>query len=404
MPPDKRIFGLKKNAFFLGLVSLFNDFSNEMIQSIMPYFLAVTLGVSKFEIGLIEGAANTMSSFLRIFSGWLSDKMGKRKTPALLGYTLSVLTRPFFIFVSSFTQIISLRVIDRIGKGFRDSPRDALLASSVEGKELGKSFGYQRAMDAIGGLFGPLGAFLALKYFLGGTNYSGLFILAFAIGILAILSFIFIREVPGPRQSASLKLDIDLLRKNNNFALFVSSVFIFGLGTIPAVLMFVRPVELGFHLVTIPIVYFIYSGTNALMAIPLGKLSDRIGERLVIAGGFVLAITAAFILACTESIPLAILAFVLMGVYAAATDGIERALASKLIDPKLLATGEGILQAAVGISSFLSAVIGGLLWDGHGYSWAFAYWGIASIAGFLVFCIVSMNGRHHKVAEKLNVL
>src|SRR3989344_3379023 len=157
MPPQKKIFGLNKNAFFLGLVSLFNDFSNEMIQSIMPFFLSVTLGISKFEIGLIEGAANTMSSFLRIFSGWLSDRTGKRKITAMLGYSLSVLTRPFFILVSSFSQVISLRVIDRIGKGFRDSPRDALLASSVGEKEIGKSFGYQRAMDGLGGLLGTIG-------------------------------------------------------------------------------------------------------------------------------------------------------------------------------------------------------------------------------------------------------
>ena len=260
-------------------------------------------------------------------------------------------------------------------------------------------------MDAVGGLLGPIGAAAVILLLIGRLDYSQLsvgdytpiFLTAFAVGIFAVLSFLFVREVPGIKQGISLRLDLNLLRQNKHFALFIGSVFIFGMGAIPTVLMFVRPVELGFSLYAIPIAYFIYSGTNALMSVPLGKLSDKIGERLVIGGGFLFAISAIFILALTESIPLAILAFALMGFYAAATDGIERALASKLIDPALLATGEGTLQAAIGISSLLSAIIGGLLWDNYGYSWAFTYWGIASIVGFLVFCIVSMNERKTEI-------
>ena len=271
-----------------------------------------------------------------------------------------------------------------------------MLASSVNEKELGKSFGYQRAMDALGGLLGPIGAFLAFKYFLGDQNYSDLFIVAFAVGTLAVLSFFFVQEVASPKQPNSLKLDLAILRRNKNFALFIGSVFIFGLGTIPTVLMFVRPVELHFSLMAIPVVYFIYSGTNALMSIPLGKLSDIFGERIIIGAGFLFAIAASFTLALTNSISFAVFAFVLMGFYSAATDGVQRALASRLIDPKLLATGEGVLQAAIGISSLLSAILGGLLWEYYGYSMAFTYWGAMSALGFALFAYISFNGFYKK--------
>lgn len=403
MPPEdkKKIFGLNRNAFFLGLVSLFNDFSNAMIQSIMPYFLSQVLGIPKTGIGLIEGIANAISSALRIFSGWLSDKIGKRKSLAVMGYALSVFTRPLFIFVSSSLGVGIIRAVDRVGKGFRDSPRDALLASSVDQKELGKSFGYQRMMDALGGFLGPLGAFIFLvfiteKMVVTGPALKNLFWVAFGIGILAVLSFFFVREVkadPGDRIYA--KLGLHIFKGNKQFLLFIFSVFIFGLGAIPEVLMFTRSIDLEFSIVLIPVVYFIYNGTFAFLSGPLGRISDKIGERVVITGGFVFAFAACLLLAFTDSKGLAILAFILMGIYSAATDGIERALASKLVDRHLLATGEGILQAAIGTSSLISAVIGGLLWDNFGHAYAFAYWGIASAVGLLTFIFISMNGIKH---------
>lgn len=405
MPPEdkqKKIFGLNRNAFFLGMVSLFNDFSNAMIQSVMPYFLSQTLGIPKVGIGLIEGIANAVSSALRIFSGWLSDKIGKRKSLAVMGYALSVATRPLFVFVTSLTGVGAARVVDRIGKGFRDSPRDALLAASVDEKEIGKSFGYQRMMDALGGFLGPLGAFIFLVFVTENMNVTSesirtLFWVAFGIGVFAILSFLFVREVKSPPEEKIYRLNVHLFKGNKQFLLFIVSVFIFGLGTIPEVLMFTRSVDLEFSIVLIPVVYFIYNGVFAFLSGPLGKLSDKIGERAVITGGFISALASYSLLALTESKGLAIVAFILMGVYSAATDGIERALASKLVDRHLLATGEGILQAAIGTSSLISAVVGGLIWDKLGHSYAFAYWGIASLIGLLTFILISMNGRKKSV-------
>lgn len=407
---DKKIFGLRRNAFFLGLVSLFNDFSNYTIQSIMPYFLSETLGIPKVGIGLIEGGANLMSSILRIFSGWLSDKLGRRKSLAVMGYALSVLTRPLFIFYGVLGQfgLGLVRVIDRIGKGFRDSPRDALLAASVPDSELGKSFGYQRAMDAMGGFLGPLGAFVFLYFLTGGSfsgdmvtegDYTALFLVSFVIGILAVLSFIFVREIRALPLKRGEKFSLSHVKTNKKFYLFIAAVFIFGLGAIPEVLMFTRTVELQYSILLIPVAYFLYNGIFAVFSGPIGKLSDRIGERKVIAIGFLLSIPACFVLAFTSSIAMAFLAFTLMGFYSAATDGIERAFASKLIDHQHLAEGEGVLQAAIGISSLISAVIGGFLWDTFGHTYAFSYWGTASAVGLITFIYISMSDRRDKSAN-----
>jgi len=401
---NNKIFGLRRNVFFLGLVSLFNDFSNEMIQSVMPSLLFVTFGVSPLGIGLIEGVSDALASFLKIFSGWFSDMIGRRKIPAVVGYVLSVCTRPFFILASNFYHVFTIRLVDRIGKGLRDAPRDALLASSVAPEELGKSFGYHRAMDAAGGVLGPLAAFLILPVIL--NDYKKLFLIAFAVGILAVLSFFFVKEVPAMPQKPNgslVRLDLGLLRANWRFALFLGAIFIFGLGTIPITLMFLRPIGLGFGLASIPIAYFIYNITFVLTAIPLGRLSDKIGERKVIAGGFVAAIASYLVLAFSNSVAYVVLAIVCFGIYAAATEGVKRALAAKLVDPRLLATGEGLLHASAGLSSLIAGIVSGLLWSSFGHSAAFIYGAAMSILGLIVFYLISFNGFiKHRIENRIS--
>jgi MFS family permease len=391
---NEKVFGLKKNVFFLGLVSFFNDFSNEMIQSVMPVFLSVVLNVSPMSIGLIEGVADAVASFMRIFSGWFSDKIGKRKMPALFGYSLSVSTRPFFALASTFTQVFSLRIIDRMGKGFREAPRDALLVESANHEDLGKSFGYQRAIDALGGTLGPIAAFLILPMLSFTDNkYEILFFIAFAVGLLSIISFHFVKEIPRSDKNPLPKLNREFFAGNKNFTLFLMAVFIFGLGTLPIVLMLLRPIDLGLALTSVPLVYFLYKIVFVSTAVPLGKLADKIGERIIISGGLLVAIIAYFILAFSDSIVSVMVAFALFGIYSSATDGIERALAAKLINKELLGTGEGLLNAAVGISSLFAGFIGGGLWTIYGSEAAFLYGAFVSILGLFIFLLISFNGK-----------
>lgn len=389
----KRIFGLVPNVFFLGLVSLFNDFSSEMVYSVMPAFLTVVLGAPPILVGLIEGFADALASFLKIFAGWFSDRIGKRKILSVIGYSLSTATRLVLSVVTSFWHVFILRAIDRVGKGLRDSPRDALLAESVAKSEVGKSFGYHRAMDTIGGTLGPLAAFALLPLLAG--DYRTLFVIGFFFGFLAILSFIFVKDVPRPFGQplpAKIPFSFSLKGFSTNFKLYILSIFIFGLGVMPISLMLLQTQAAGFSGETIPFVYFLYSLSFVIFAIPFGRLSDKVGEWKILLFGFAAAITAYAILAVFPTTAGVILGFMFFGLYSAMTDGVTRALASKLVLHEQLATGQGFLNAAVGISSLLAGIIGGLIWTYFGSTLAFIYGAVMMAIGLFTF--VSLNGHH----------
>ncbi|MCL5261882.1 MAG: MFS transporter [Patescibacteria group bacterium] len=398
MDEEKRIFGLHRNVFLLGLVSFFNDASNQMIQSVMPAYLSLVLGIPPFFVGLIEGFADAVASFTRIFSGWFSDRIKRRKLPSALGYALSVATRPFFTIISGFKDAFLLRVIDRAGKGFREPPRDALIVESVHKNDLGISFGFQRAMDAAGALIGPLLAIWFFKLYDG--DYGRFFLVSFWVGLLSILAYSFVREAKKPISTEAVikeKLDIQLLKRNKELLFFITSVFIFGLGELPIALMLLRPLEIGIKVGNVPLMYFLYGLTFTLTAIPFGKWSSKVGERIVITVGFLASIAAYLVLATTGTLWPTVLAFALYGLYPAATEGAGRVLTAKLVEPQLLATGEGFLNAAIGFSSLLAGLIGGILWTKLGAQTAFIYGATMSFSGLVIFSLVSFNGFFKKM-------
>lgn len=404
MGKREKIFGVRRNIFFLGLVSFFNDFSAEAVQSVMPIFLTTVLGASAAFVGILEGMADALASVLKLFSGWLSDKMKRRKFPAVLGYTLSVGVRPLLAFVSTYWQVFNLRIIDRIGKGFRDAPRDALIAESADRRELGRSFGFHRSADTLGATLGPLFAFLILPIL--GNNYRQFFLIAFVIGLGAIFSFVFVRDRGGdvsdlpptgnmlnPTDVKKPKFNFRIFKTHKKFILIVFSIFIFGLGGLPIILVLLRGAEIGLKGGELPLLYFIYSLTFVLTAIPLGRLADKIGEKWVIAGGFLAAALAYFGLKNAVNLPEVVFFFIILGFYSAATDGLQRMLAAKYADGDLLATGQGFLNMAVGLSSLGAGVVGGLLWTKFGSGTALAYAGVLSLIGLILFLFITM--RHH---------
>ena len=387
----KRIFGFNRNVFFLGLVSFFNDISNQMVQSVMPVFLTTGLGASAVFVGVLEGVADALASVLKVLSGWYSDRIGKRKIPTVAGYALSLGVRPLLALASSFSQVFSLRIIDRIGKGVRDAPRDALISESIEPREYGKSFGLQRAFDALGTMIGPLLAFLFLP--LLNNSYRSLFIVAFVIGLGALASFIFVKDVRSPNvaKSSPPKPDTKLFKTNKRFIFIVGSIFVFGMGTLPIILLLLKAQEVGISSGSLPLVYFIYNLSFVASAVPLGKLADRIGEGKVIAGGFAAALLAYLGLAGTSDIVLTILLFALLGLYSAATDGVERAFASKHLSRDILASGLGFMNMAIGFSSLVAGVVGGLLWTRFGSAVALDYAGVMSLIGLALFVYVDRS-------------
>lgn len=395
MNSDKRIFSLKPNVFFLGLVSLLNDFSGEMIYAVMPAFLTIILGAPPVFVGFLEGFADALASILKIYFGWFSDKIQKRKILAVSGYTISVSTRWFLALVGNFWQVFVLRAIDRIGKGLRDSPRDALISESVEARELGKSFGYHRAMDTVGATLGPLAAVFLLSFFL--NDYRSIFKIGFVVGILSILTFVFVKDIKDRREAALQPVSpfsFSLAGFSYEFKEYLLAVFVFGLGFMPLALMLLKSQEVGLNGFSVPLMYFVYNLSFVLVAIPAGRLSDQIGEKRILAAGFLAAIIGYLTLIYFNNLPGAIAGFVILGFYSAMTDGVERAFASKLVPPTKLATGQGFLNSAVGISSLLAGLIGGGIWTKFDSDTALIYGAIMMGLGLLTF--IHLN-RHKKV-------
>ena len=392
----RRIFKLAPNVFFLGLVSFFNDFSAEMVLAVFPAFLTVTLGAPAVFLGVMEGIADALASFWKIVSGWFSDKIHRRKSIAVSGYGLSVFSRFFLMFVGNMWQVFAIRMFDRTGKGSREAPRDALLAESVSEEDIGKSFGYQRAMDTLGGVFGPLAA---LAIFSVTANYRLLFFTSFLIGIFAVASFIFVKEIKHTeiQQEVRVPRKLSFSMKNfpKYFKMFIAAIFVFGLGVMPLSLMLLKARDVGSLVLYIPLMYFVYNASFAIFAIPFGRFSDRIGKRKVIAGGFLAAITAYVIFAFSSSMASMYIGFILFGLYSAMTDGVERAKTSMLVQHDVLAEGEGFLAAAVGLSSLLAGVVGGIIWTLFGQSTAFMYGAIMMVIGLILFLYWNGFKEHH---------
>lgn len=378
--------GVPRNVFFLGLVSMFNDFSSEMTQSVMPLFLTTVLGAPVMAVGLIEGFADALASILKIVFGWLSDKWNRRKSFAVFGYLLSVSTRPFLILATSYGHVFGLRALDRVGKGMRDAPRDALIAESTTPETLGRSFGYHRMMDTIGGTLGPLAAFfiLPLVFF----SYNFIFVIAFVVGTLSVVTFLLVKEKKRPDDGMEYRFDFNLVKSNRRFVVFLASVFVFGLGTLPLPLILLRAPEVGFVAVSVPFFYFVTNCAFVLASAPFGRLGDTFGKRKMVSIGFAAALAAHLLLIFAHSFIAFFASFALLGIYSAATDGIQRAMVARLVDPKIRATGQGFLNASTGISALLAGGIGGALWTYIGAQAAFVYAATMSFAGLVLFLIL----------------
>ena len=290
----ERILGLPRNIFFLGLTSLFNDFSSEMVFAAFPAFFTSVLKSGAASLGLVDGVAEAVSNFFKIYSGRLSDVSQKRKPLVVWGYIFSVAIRPFYILVSTVTGVLGLRVFDRVGKGLRDSPRDAIISLSTPKEELGRSFGYHRAMDTTGAILGPLAAYFVLRYF--PLRFDILFGTAFLIGILALLALFFISDVV-VGSSSKRGIHLDYFRQlPTQFKVTLFAILILSMGSLPIAVMLLKTRSLGLIVADIPLFYAVYSISYAAFSIPAGKISDRIGARSVIVIGYLLLVVGYFIL------------------------------------------------------------------------------------------------------------
>jgi len=393
----KRILGLPKNIFFLGLTSFFNDFSSEMVFSIFPAFFTSVLKAGAGALGLVDGIAEAFSNFFKVYSGNLSDKFQKRKPFVVSGYILSVITRPFYILVSGVGGALGLRVIDRIGKGLRDAPRDAIISLSTPKEELGKSFGYHRAMDTAGSILGPLVAYFILKNF--PLNFNLVFGTAFIVGIIAVLSLLFIKDVlikvSGRRAGI-----IDSFRQlSGQFKLFLFSIFILSIGSLPVAVMLLKTQSIGLTIADIPLFYMIYSISYTVFSISAGRISDRVGTKKVILMGYLILLISYFLIAGAQTFWALAISFLVLGLFPALTDGVQRSLASQLVPAEIRGGALGSLNATTGLGALLAGILGGFIWQAFGANVAFLVAGIFITLGIIIFSFFNQKTSSTKKSD-----
>lgn len=349
----------------MGLVSFFNEFSNEMIVSVFPAFFSSVLKSGAASLGFIEGVADGFSNIAKVFSGRLSDKLQKRKILALSGYILSVATRPFYLLSSTAMHVLSIRVFDRIGKGVREAPRDALLSLSTTQHEFGRSFGFHRAMDSLGSILGPLTSFFILSAY--PDAFNTVFITAFFIGVLSLFSFVFIREMyKTVLKEGPAKIHLRLKSHTREFRHFLVIIFTLSFANLPIALLLLRTQDLGLALSNIPLFYLFFNVSNTVFSFKAGKLADKVGDRPVILGGYLLIALAYLFMIYGHTLTVLAIGFVILGIGFAMTDGIQRSFAARLTREEERGSAYGLLNASIGFGLMFSGIVGGLLWQFFG--------------------------------------
>lgn len=388
---ESKFLGFKRNILFTGLTSFLTDTSVKMVYSVMPMFL-ISIGASRTSLALIEGIAESTAALIKALSGFWSDKIGKNKPFMLIGYGLSALIIPLYTFVVSPIQVLVLRFVERFGKGIRTAPRDSLIAGSIAGGDSGRSFGLQKAMDNSGAIAGPLIAFAMLSALPG--NYRLIFLIAGIPAILAILVIIFgIKEAGKDKDTLFTRFHFSDFP--SKFYFFLGIVFVFTLGNSTDALLLVKANDVGIRVALIPLVYLITNVVSVVASIPLGSLADRVGKEKILVAGFIIYAVVYYGFGITTSTGAIISLFALYGLYSAATDGIQKAFISDMIDNNKKGTGMGIYNALLGITLLPASLIAGSLYDRVNSSIPFYFGaGTAAIAAILM-TVYFLKYRHH---------
>jgi MFS family permease len=375
---------IPKNVLILGIVSFLTDVSSDMIYPLLPIFLSDVLHSSKIFIGLIEGVAESTASILKVFSGWLSDRLGKRKFLISLGYGLSSLGKPILSVVTAGWQVLGLRFLDRFGKGVRTSPRDAMIADSTPPESRGLSYGFHRAMDSGGAVLGPLLAFLFLP--LVNKNYRHLFLIAAIPAVISVLILIlFVKESKNVKEKITTLTKAKLAHFHPKFKIFLIGATIFTLGNSSDAFLFLRAKGLNINVVYIPILWLILNLVYALVSSPAGVLSDKIGRKnLIISGLFIYSLVYLGFAFATRSLHAWIL-FAVYGLYYGLADGTMRAYVADLVEEEKRATAFGIYHGAVGLTALPASLIFGWLWQTAGTPVAFGFGAFLAFLAMLIF-------------------
>lgn len=373
-----------------GLVSFFTDFSTQMIGPLLPLFLTSVLGAPIWTYGLMEGVGAGLSGVLKVFAGWLSDRLGHRKWLMFAGYTLSNLAKPAFTLAGGWGPVFAIRQVERVGKGFRTAPRDALLADVTTPANRGRSFGFRRAMDELGAALGPLAASAILLW--SHDRIRLVFGLALIPGLAAIPFLLRLREgraatLAGGRPRPRLGLG----HLPVSFRRFTLAAGLLALATFSQGFLVLRARSLGMPVLLIPLAYFVMNGVASVLSMPSGRLGDRIGHRSVLLGGFaLLALSyAGFALAGAAVWIWPLMA--LYGVFIALVDGNQKVYATALLPETDRGTGLGTFNAVLGLAELVASLGGGILWEAAGPEFPFLIGAVVAAGAFVTLWVVTAS-------------
>ncbi|WP_342621104.1 MFS transporter [Rhodoferax sp. GW822-FHT02A01] len=377
----------------LGGVSMLMDISSEMIHSLLPLFMVTVLGTSTLTVGLIEGLAESTALIVKVFSGVISDYLGKRKALAVAGYALGALTKPLFAMASSTGIVITARLLDRVGKGIRGAPRDALVADIAPAQLRGAAFGLRQALDTVGAFMGPL---LAVGLMLLWANdFRAVFWVAVIPGLMAVaLLCLGIREPVSSNhgQRSNPVSTVNLRRLSSAYWWTVGIGFAFTLARFSEAFLVLRAQQSGIAIAWIPLVMVAMNVVYAACAYPFGKLSDRLNHNLLLAAGLLVMVGADLVLAWSTHWFALAAGIALWGIHMAITQGLLATMVADTAPADLRGTAFGFFNLLSGIAMLIASTLAGWLWDTYGA--AFTFYGSAALCGLALMALLAKPQSH----------
>jgi MFS family permease len=383
--------GLSRNTFLLAFASFFADISTEMLYPVLPVFLTQTLNASGSIVGLVDGFAQATQNIVQGFSGALSDKLQKRKPVALVGYFLAALGKPLMGLSTVWQGVFGARLLDRLGSGIRSSPRDALIASSVEERDRGRAFGLEGVGDNAGAFVGPLLAVLLLYSF--GVGIRTIFYVALVPGLLAFLMVLLVSERSISVASKS-KIDISLWQFPKEYWKYLLATALFGIGNSTNAFLILQTQAIGVSLEMTILIYAAFNLVAALISYPASALSDLWGRRNILLASYVVFLVAYLGFAVTRNVFLIGTLFVVYGLYQGVFRAVGKALASDLVPEQIRASGIGWYNSTVGILQLVSSLVAGLLWDQIGHAAVFYFGAVFAVVGSIGLLLLVQKSPH----------
>lgn len=382
--------GLTKNTYLLALTSLFSDIATEMLYPVLPIFLTQNLKAGGSIVGIIEGIATATQNIIQGFSGWLSDKLQKRKPIAVFGYVLGALSKPLIGFSSTWPQVLGSRFIDRVGTGTRSAPRDALIASSAEERQRGKAFGLEGVGDNLGAFLGPLIAVFLL--FTLHVDIRSIFFFALIPGLLSVFLILLVKEKPVITQ-AKTKLDLALNKLPKEYWKYLVVTAIFGIGNSSNAFLILHTKNSGVSLEGTILIYAVYNLVAALTSYPSGSMSDKFGRKNILLFSFIIFLITYLGFALTKNVFVIAALFILYGCYQGIFRAVGKALASDFVPQNLRASSIGWYSTTIGLSGLFASIVAGQLWDKVSHPAVFIFGSVSAILGTiaLLFLVSSQK-------------